>query len=87
MGEEVLFGGVANAGGVTRDGRHVLRPSNSHSRSIHLFLSSLRDVGFEGASAPVGIEADNRERLWFIEGEVPLPPYPPWAQRDEALAS
>ena len=87
MGEEVLFGGVANAGLVTRDGRYVLRPSNDHSRSIHRFLISLRDLGFAGASVPVGIEVDKRERLLFIEGDVPLPAYPPWAQGDDALAS
>lgn len=36
---------------------------------------------------PVGIEEDGRERLMFIEGEVPVPPYPAWAQDDAALAS
>lgn len=87
MAEEVLFGGVANAGAVTRDGDHVLRPSNPHSRSIHRFLSSLPRLGFEGAPLPVGIEPDLRERLLFIEGDVPLPPFPAWVQTDDALAS
>ena len=87
MEEELLAGGVANAGGVTRIGGHVLRPSNPHSGSIHRFLASLRDVGFEGASLPIGFEDDGRERLVFIEGTVPLPPYPAWAQLDSALAS
>ena len=36
---------------------------------------------------PVGIDDDGRERLLFIEGDVPLPPYPAWAQLDSALAS
>jgi hypothetical protein len=85
--EEVLTGGVANAGGVTRIGGHVLRPSNPHSRSIHRFLSSLRAAGFDGASVPVGIDDDGRERLSFIEGDVPVPPYPTWGQADSALAS
>jgi len=85
--EEVLQGGVANAGRVTRDGDHVLRPSNANSLSIHRFLSALRSTGFDGASAPVGIEPDGRERLVFIEGEVALPPYPRWAQSDDALRS
>ena len=85
--EEALTGGVANAGAVVRIGGHVLRPSNPHSRSIHRFLSALRASGFEGASAPIGIDDDGRERLVFIEGEVPVPPYPGWAQRDDALAS
>jgi hypothetical protein len=85
--EELLAGGVANAGSVTRVGDEVLRPSNPHSPSIHRFLSELRHAGFAGASAPVGIDADGRERLVFIEGDVPLPPYPAWAQLDVALAS
>jgi hypothetical protein len=85
--EEVLPGGVANAGGVTRIGRHVLRPSNPHSGSVHRFLASLRRSGFDGASMPVAIDDDGRERLVFIEGDVPIPPYPAWAQLDSALAS
>src|ERR687898_2736784 len=35
----------------------------------------------------VRLEPDGRERLRFIEGEVAIPPYPTWAQSDEALAS
>lgn len=85
--EELLHGGVANAGAVTRRGRHVLRPSNPHTATIHTFLRSLAKVGFEGASRPVGIDPDGRERLMFIEGDVPIPPYPAWAQTGDALAS
>jgi Phosphotransferase enzyme family len=85
--EEVLAGGVANAGRVTRFFGHVLRPSNLHSASIHRFLSSLAAAGFNGASVPVSIDADGRERLVFIEGDVPVPPYPGWAQLDGALTS
>ena len=85
--EQQLAGGVANAGSVTRAGDHVLRPANEHSASIHRFLHALRDSGFAGASLPVGIDADGRERLVFIEGAVPLPPYPAWAQRDSVLSS
>ena len=80
-------GGIANAGEVTRVGAHVLRPANPHSESIHRFLAALRGAGFDGASVPVGIDADGRERLDFIEGDVALPPYPEWVQRDDALAS
>jgi len=65
----------------------VLRPSNAHSRTIHRFLTALHDAGFDGASVPVGIDDDGRERLRFIEGDVPVPPFPAWAQDDGALAS
>jgi hypothetical protein len=87
VAEEILFGGVANAGSVTRDGEYVFRPSNAHSPTIHWFLATLRTVGFDDAPLPIGIDDDQRERLRFIEGNVPLPPYPAWAQSDEALAS
>lgn len=85
--EELLHGGVANAGAVLRSGSSVLRPSNEQSRSILAFLSRLDAGGFKGAPSPVGIEPDGRERLRFIPGEVAIPPYPRWAQSDEALAS
>lgn len=83
----VLHGGVANAGAVVRAGDHVLRPSNPHSTSIHGMLSRLRERGFVGASVPVGIDPDGRERLLFIPGDVAIPPYPAWAQSDDALGS
>jgi hypothetical protein len=87
MDEVVLPGGVANAGAVTRVGPHVLRPSNPHSGSIHRFLSALRAAGFDGAPMPVGIDPDGRERLEFTEGDVGMPPFPAWVQRDSALTS
>lgn len=85
--EVPLAGGVANAGAVTRSGAHVLRPSNPHTATIHRFLTALAEIGFDGASVPVGVDADGRERLGFIDGQVPLVAYPAWAQADEALAS
>jgi hypothetical protein len=78
---------VANAGAVTRVGEHVLRPANPQTPSIHHFLASLRAAGFEGASMPIGVDDDGRERLVYIDGEVAVPPYPWWAQADDALAS
>jgi Phosphotransferase enzyme family len=86
-GEQPLDGGIANAGQVVRAGPHVLRPSSPHSGSIHAFLRAVRLAGFEGAPSPVGIDDDGRERLVFIDGEVPLAPYPDWSQSDAALAS
>jgi hypothetical protein len=85
--EQQLDGGIANAGQVVRVGLHVLRPSNPHSGSIHAFLRAVRREGFEGAPEAVGIDEDGRERLVFIDGEVPVAPYPDWSQSDTALAS
>lgn len=87
MQEEVLEGGVANAGAVTRVGEHVLRPANPHTPTVHRFLKALRRTGFDGASLPIGIDGDGRERLEFVPGDVPLVPYPRWAQADGIIAS
>ena len=87
MGEQPLEGGIANAGRVVRAGPHVLRPSGPHTASVHAFLRAVRDVGFEGAPLPVGIDAGGRERLEFVDGDVPVAPYPGWSQTDVALAS
>jgi len=85
--EQQLEGGIANAGEVVRVGAHVLRPSSPHSRSVHAFLRAVRDAGFESVPTPVAIDDDGRERLVFIDGDVPVPPYPEWSQTDTALAS
>lgn len=89
---EVLQGGVGNAGAVVRVGNHVLRPTNRHWRSIHGLLDHLHATGFDAVPEVVGIEADEmegfaRERLVFIPGEVPIPPFPAWSTTDAVLAS
>jgi aminoglycoside phosphotransferase (APT) family kinase protein len=87
VAEQQLKGGIANAGQVVHVGAHVLRPASPHSGSIHAFLRAVRRAGFQGAPLPVGIDQDGRERLVFIEGEVPVAPYADWSQSDTALAS
>ena len=85
--DETLARGIAHAGQVVRRGKYVLRPSTPHTPTIHRFLRAIRSSGFPGAPLPVGVDQDGRERLVFIEGAVPLPPFPPWAQSDGVLAS
>ena len=87
MAEEQLGGGIANAGQVVRVGPYVLRPAHAHTSAIHAFLRAVRHAGFEGAPVPVSVDEDGRERLVFIDGDVPVPPYPDWSQSDTALAS
>ena len=70
--EQRLDGGITNAGQVVRAGAHVLRPSSPHSDSVHAYLRAVRQAGFEGAPQPVGIDDDRRERLVYINGEVPV---------------
>ncbi len=85
--EQPLRGGISHQGAVVRSGRHVLRPSGPHTDSVHAFLRALAAQGFDGAPEAVGVDPDGRERLEFIDGDVPLVPYPEWSQSDEALAS
>jgi hypothetical protein len=84
--EQPLTGGVANAGAVVRVGDHVLRPAGPGTAGVHAFLQALAAAGFDGAPRPLGVDADGRQRLTYIEGDVALPPYPAWAQADPALA-
>ncbi|MBI2705800.1 MAG: phosphotransferase [Actinobacteria bacterium] len=84
---EVLLGGVGNAGAVVRIGANVLRPTSEHSPAIHALLRHLEAAGFGGAPRLLGVEADGRERLGFIDGEVPLPPFPDWSLAGAVLAS
>ncbi len=84
--EELLQGGVANAGAVRRVGAAVLRPANEHSVTIHALLRHVRRVGFDGVPEPLALGPEY-ERLTFIPGEVPFPPFPAWAQADDVLAS
>lgn len=87
MDEQPLTGGVANAGAVVRRGDVVLRPANPATTALQALLRHVRSAGFDGVPEPLGLDGDGRERLRFIPGDVPEPPYPAWAQRDEALAS
>ncbi len=85
--EEVLQGGIDNAGLVVRVGPHVLRPSKPCTPAVHALLRHARANGFDGVPEPIGIDPDGRERLGFIAGDVPVPPFPAWSQTDAALAS
>lgn len=87
MAEDPLAGGITNAGNVVRVGPHVLRPAGPHTASGHSFLRAIRANGFSGAPLPICVDPDGRERLEFIDGDVPLSPYPDWSQSDTALAS
>ncbi len=84
---EQLTGGVGNAGQVERWGDQVVRPSGRHTATVHALLHHVRANGFDGVPEPLGIDPDGRERLRFIPGDVPCPPFPAWSQTDEALAS
>jgi hypothetical protein len=84
--EEVLHGGVGNAGLVVRIGEVTHRPAGAHSPTVHALLAHVRAAGFDGVPEPLGI-VDRREQLRFVPGDVPCPPFPAWSQTDAALAS
>lgn len=85
--EEQLAGGIANLGKVVRVGDTVRRPASPHTESIFALLRYLHDVGFDHVQRPLGIDEQGREVLSFIEGDVPVPPFPSWSMSDASLAS
>ena len=83
---EVLHGGVGNAGLVVRIGDETHRPAGRHSPTVHALLRHVRAAGFDGVPEPLALDR-GRERLRFIPGDVPCPPFPAWSQSDAVLAS
>jgi hypothetical protein len=86
MAEEPLAGGMGTRGEVLRVGDTVRRPVGDHSPAVSLLLEHL---AVEHFPAPVltGRDQDDRETFRWIEGDVPVPPYPAWSLTDDALAS
>jgi hypothetical protein len=84
--EELLSGGLTNAGLVTRVGDTVRRPRGPTSAASRAVLEHLERVGFDGAPRFLGIDDQGRETLAYIPGEAAVEPYPDRALADEALA-
>ena len=83
--EHPLVGGMDPAAGVVRLGDTVRRPAGPSSAAVRSLLLHLQAAGFGGAPRFLGVDDLGRDVLTFIEGDVPLPPYPPWALTDAAL--
>ncbi len=81
-----LAGGMNPAAGVVRIGDTVRRPVSPSSAAVAALLQHLDRAGFDGAPRYLGTDGEGRDVLSFIEGEVPLPPYPAWSLTDAALA-
>ena len=77
-----LAGGNMNA--VERSGNTVLRSVGAWTPTVHRYLDYLAVAGINWAPRPLGIES-GRERLSFIEGDVPLYPLPDWVWPDAVL--
>ena len=81
--EVALAGGMDPASHVVRVGDTVRRAPGRPA--VRALLQHLEDVGFEGAPRHRGVDEQGREVLTFVDGEVPLPPYPAWALTDSAI--
>jgi Phosphotransferase enzyme family len=86
MQAEPLAGGMGNRGEVLRVGDTVRRPVGDHAPTASLLFEHLAAEGFL-APVPTGRDGEGRETFEWIEGDVPVPPYPSWSLTDEALAS
>lgn len=80
-----LIGGRANVGSVVRIGDEVARPAHPQSPYVADFLDYLRRQGCELGPVPIGFDDQGRQRLGFIPGQAPTPPYPTWAFEHDLL--
>jgi Ser/Thr protein kinase RdoA (MazF antagonist) len=69
---------------VERRGDTILRDAGPWTPTVHRYLHYLAIAGMSCVPRPLGIEGD-RERLSFIDGEVPLYPLPIWVWDESVL--
>lgn len=77
-----LPGGNMNA--VERSGDTVLRNAGPWTPTVHRYLRYLQRAGLDWVPRPIGVEG-TRERLTFVEGDVPLYPLPAWVWDDAVI--
>ncbi|UUI66118.1 phosphotransferase [Cellulomonas wangsupingiae] len=68
-GPEVTLPG-GNVGGAVRVGATVRRPAGPWTPAVHALLAHLRARGLDGVPAPLGVDAQGREVLEHLPGEV-----------------
>jgi hypothetical protein len=78
----LLPGGNMNA--VERSGDTILRNAGPWTPTVHRYLDYLAVAGIDWAPRALGIEG-SRERLTFVDGDVPLYPLPTWIWDDSVL--
>ncbi|MBM7791142.1 phosphotransferase [Tenggerimyces flavus] len=83
MTDNALVGGMNPNRGVIRVGDTVRRPGMRSP--VRALLRHLEAVGFDGAPRYLGEDEDGRDVVSWVDGDVPVPPYPAWALTDEAL--
>src|SRR5437868_4972842 len=86
-GPEILLPAGDVTEGVVRIGETVRRPHQHTSEGVAAYLRHLEAAGFDGAPRYLGQDAQGRDVLTFIDGDVPGDPVEPWAAQDELLPS
>jgi hypothetical protein len=81
-----LAGGVGTAGRVFRRGDVVERPALPQTPTVQALLRHARSRGFDGVPEPLGVAA-GQEWLAFVDGDVPIPPFPSWARDEQVLTT
>ncbi|WP_329585856.1 phosphotransferase [Kitasatospora sp. NBC_01250] len=81
--EQLLTGGGVNH--VVRSGSTVRRPTGDWTPTVHALLDHLRAAGFTGSPRAHGLDAEGREILDFLPGQVPGYPLPAHARSDATL--
>ena len=84
--EQILVGGMDPRWAPVRVGDTVRRHAGASAGPVRELLRHVAAGGFDGAPRHLGTDEQGREILSWIEGEVPLPPYPTWSMTDRTLA-
>lgn len=71
---------------VVRVGRTVRRRAGPWTPTIQALLAHVRSHGFAEAPEPLGLDAQGRESVGFLEGETVRYPLPDWIWQDEVLS-
>src|SRR3954452_25519733 len=81
---EQLAGG--NSGPVVRVGDTVRRSAGHWTPLVQQLMHGLREAGVTVVPQPLGLDAEGREVVEYVAGDVPIYPLPQWAWSDELLA-
>ena len=84
-GPEIALPAGDVTAGVVRVGDTVRRPHQASSELVAAHLGRLEQVGFAGAPRYLGRDAQGRDVLSFVAGEVPGDPLEAWAAGDGVL--
>jgi Ser/Thr protein kinase RdoA (MazF antagonist) len=74
-----------NTAPVVRLGDTVRRVPGPWTTNVAALMTGLRAAGVAGVPEHRGLDAQGREVVEFVEGDVPVYPMPPWVWTDEVL--